>query len=87
MEKLLDVAGQYRTGGESISFSLVIFSPKKDPDSGDYYCQILSPELFSSAMNVFGVTPKQSARLAFKMVNAKLVALITRPFSDEILEG
>jgi hypothetical protein len=61
-------------------------SPEQDLTSGDYYCKIISNELFAKGMNVYGGTPHQAVRLAFAVANTKLTSRIAWAFSDDIPE-
>ena len=58
--------------GETKPFYLSIEEPRRSVGSDDYYCRIISPVLFNSEKDIFGVDENQAIDLAKNFANSAL---------------
>ena len=82
MSNLVELSGQFFSNGEQFPFQVVICMPEQDGLSGDYLCRVLSQQLFSRCMDVYGVSRNQAVRLAVTLVRE---ALTSRVVTDDYM--
>ncbi len=74
MDNLVELSGQFVSNGEKTPFQLVILMPVQDGPTGDFLCQVVSQELFTRRMNVYGGSRNQAVRLAISIVRTALTS-------------
>jgi hypothetical protein len=72
----IELSGKYFSTGEQVPFQVTIGMPEEFGQPEDYLCRVLSPQLFTKSMDVYGVSPDQAVRLALTIVNAALTSLV-----------
>jgi hypothetical protein len=76
MSNLIELSGRFFSNGEQVPFEVVIRMPEQDGLSGDYLCRVLSQQLFSRCMDVYGVSRNQAVRLAITLVTEALTSRV-----------
>ena len=76
MNKLIDFSGQFLSNGVQVPFQVVIQMPEQQLCNGDYLCRVLSQQLFSRVMDVYGVSHNQAVRLAVNLVKEALTTKV-----------
>jgi hypothetical protein len=72
MSNLIELSGRFFSEVESVPFEVVIHMPEQDSGSGDWLCRVVSSQLFSRDMEVWGVSRNQAVELAIAIVKAAL---------------
>jgi hypothetical protein len=64
------------------SFKINIAAPKKDTQSGDYFCKITSSHEIEFRLDVFGTIPQQAVRLALEVASARVASILSADICD-----
>lgn len=88
MSNLIEFSGVYICKGEEMAIQIALQMPEQDPSSGDYFCGVLSNQLFTRRMKVYGVSRAQAIRLALTIVQEALTSLLLTEdeLADDVLE-
>jgi hypothetical protein len=84
MSNLIELSGRFVSNGEQVPFQVEIRMPQQDGPFGDYLCRVLSPQLFSRCMDVYGVSRNQAVRLAVNLIKEALTSLVV---TDEEIDN
>ncbi len=76
MSNLIEFSGNFVSDGAQVPFEVVIHMPEQEGPTGDYFCRVLSQQLFSRSMDVYGVSRNQAVRLAITLVKEALTVRV-----------
>jgi hypothetical protein len=68
MSDLIEISGQLLSNGEQLPFQVTIGTPEQEPLSGDFFCRVISEQLLSRSMSVYGVSRHQAVQLALTLL-------------------
>ncbi len=83
MNSLIELSGHVFSQGEHVPLQVVIYAPEQHGPSGDYLCRVLSQQLFSRCMEVYGVSQNQAIRLAVTLVTEALTSVVLPDEEDQ----
>ncbi len=87
MKNLIQMAGYYTSNEVQIPFLVEISMPQREEredGSEDYLCDVISQQLFTRCMKVYGATCNQAIELAINLVNTILTHRVTAQERDEL---